>query len=445
MGQPTAQRRSLGRTGALVLTVNGGLVAVGFATSVLVSRTLGPSGKGSFDLMTSTTALLSLLLGASLAAGVTFGVARRAAVARQLLLPLVAVAVAQALIAMLVLTWANGTALGATLLPPGGGQRAVMAITFAVGLSGLAVYGRGILAGLDRVLEANLRDALGRAALLAALFAGTLVAAGNGAPPTSTDLIVAWAAGWLIAAVIVVVGLPRPALRRPDASTLRGLAAFGLTAHASNVVQFLNYRLDLFVVAWFRGPAEVGLYALAGSTAQLVWLLSNSAASVIFPRVASGADSPRAAVERTTRVARLLLLGSALAAAALAIVGRPLFAVVFGSGFEDAYWPLLLLLPGIVVFASTNVLASYLAGMGRPQLNFYVAITGLAATLVLDMALIPVFGMSGAAVASSLSYGCGAIAMAALFGRATGRPLLDLIPRGADVRALVSMIPWLGR
>jgi len=59
----------------------------------------------------------------------------------------------------------------------------------------------------------------------------------------------------------------------------------------ANVAQFLNYKLDVFVVGFFAGTASVGRYTLAVSLAQLLWLMSNSVASVLLPKVAASTAS----------------------------------------------------------------------------------------------------------------------------------------------------------
>jgi O-antigen/teichoic acid export membrane protein len=52
------------------------LLPLGIATSVLIARSVGPTGKGSFDLIIATAALLVMVLSLSLPPGITYVVAQ---------------------------------------------------------------------------------------------------------------------------------------------------------------------------------------------------------------------------------------------------------------------------------------------------------------------------------------------------------------------------------
>ena len=72
--------------------------------------------------------------------------------------------------------------------------------------------------------------------------------------------------------------------------------------------------------------------------------------------------------------------------------------------------PLWLLLPGIVFMAAAKVISSYLSGIGKPIYTTYIAAGAVIVTVILDLLLIPPYGISGAAIASSITYTGTAIA-----------------------------------
>jgi O-antigen/teichoic acid export membrane protein len=85
-------------------------------------------------------------------------------------------------------------------------------------------------------------------------------------------------------------------------------------------------------------------------------------------------------------------------------VGRPVIDFVFSSAFSDAYIPLLVLLPGVVLLGGSKVLTNEIAGRGYPHYNSLNAALALVVTVVLDLVLIPRYGVLGAALASSAAY-----------------------------------------
>ncbi len=187
-----------------------------------------------------------------------------------------------------------------------------------------------------------------------------------------------------------------------DLSVMRPTFSFGLRGHIGNMLQFFNYRLDVFIVNYFLGPASVGIYIVSVRVAELLWYLPNAVGFVIFPKAA--ATRPEALNAFTPRVFRITLGLTALGALGLAVIGKPLIQVIFSSAFISAYVPMLVLLPGVVLLGGAKVLTNEIAGRGYPHYNSVNSGLALVLTVVLDLILIPRHGIVGAAVASSVAY-----------------------------------------
>ena len=61
-------------------------------------------------------------------------------------------------------------------------------------------------------------------------------------------------------------------------------------------------------------------------------------------------------------------------------------------------------MPGVWALSLGKLLAIHLAGAGRPKVGTVAAVASLIATLALDLLLIPLWGIQGAAIASSVAY-----------------------------------------
>jgi O-antigen/teichoic acid export membrane protein len=106
----------------------------------------------------------------------------------------------------------------------------------------------------------------------------------------------------------------------------------------------------------------------------------------------------------TPRVFWNILAITIIGAIVLALFGNLVIRIVFSSAFLDAYIPLLVLLPGVVLLGAGKVLTHDMAGRGYPQYNSITAGVSLVVTVILDFALIPKMGVAGAAIASTISY-----------------------------------------
>ncbi len=409
-----------------------------FATSVVVARELGPSYKGTYDLAVASAGLLALVLGLALPAGITFSVARGLASPRRVAGIVLVAAVVQLVVAYGLLSLGQGTSVGASVLPTVQSPEMQALVALLAAGTGAVASMKAILMGRQLIARGSWIDLGGRVLLLGGLVGVGLALAGTRPSP---ELIVGIAA---TASLVTAVVLGLAAVHRTVPGGPLGLAQgirVALPSYAANVLQFLNYRLDLFLVALFRTSAEVGLYALAATIAQLIWLISNAMAAALFPRVAANDEGVGPVVARTARFSRFALASAAVQAVLLGIVAAPLLQVVYGSAFEPAAVPIWLLLPGVVMFAPVNVLAAHLAGLARTELNLVVSAASLVVTVTLDLVLIPKWGMTGAALATSVAYGTSALLTVVLYCRVVRSPPADLlVPTPDDLRAAADRI-----
>ena len=191
----------------------------------------------------------------------------------------------------------------------------------------------------------------------------------------------------------------------------------------------------------FVSTSGVGLYAVGVSLSEGMWFIANSVAVVLLTDLTAG-DAAHAA-RLTPIVCRNTLAVTAAAALGGAIVAPLVIPAVFGAAFDGALAPFLWLLPGTVALAGGKVLAAYVFSRGRPAINAWIAVATLAVNVGADLALIPAFEVSGAAIGSSLAYGVSLGLTAIAYRRLSGGGISEaLLPRAAD---LLLYVEGLGR
>ena len=200
---------------------------------------------------------------------------------------------------------------------------------------------------------------------------------------------------------------------------------YGVKAYFANLAQFLNYRLDMFLVAFFLTPAAVGYYSLSVGIAEKLWMLPGAIATVLFPRVSSLQDKD--ANNLTPRVARHTFFIIFILSLILAILIRPLIKILFGIAFLPSVTPLLILLPGIVALGGAKTLTADMAGRGMPQFGAYSSFISLAVNIPLNLWLIPKWGIAGAAFASSVAYIIATIVVIIAFTKISAKSWTDIL------------------
>lgn len=181
----------------------------------------------------------------------------------------------------------------------------------------------------------------------------------------------------------------------------RSLWRYSFQAFTANMLYFLLTRADLWIVEYYHGKEALGLYALPIRLTQMTLILPALLSGIILPQIASGKMDDRV-YQRIFRLLNSLNLLILMLAAVAAPFALPFF---FGTAFEPSIVVLILLLPGIFFLSAQILLSAYFAGKGLIRLNMYSMLAGTLLGILLYFILIPVYGIQGAAVASTLSYG----------------------------------------
>lgn len=195
--------------------------------------------------------------------------------------------------------------------------------------------------------------------------------------------------------------------------------SFGFKAHFSNVLSFINYRADIYLISMFLNPAAVGLYGVAVSIAERLWIVSQSISSVLYPVISSSSDVD-SKNKLTSVISRNVLFFSIIAGIVFYFASDLIFRLLFGEAYADSSDILKMLLPGIILFSVDRILSNDLAGRGKPELNMYTSIFTVASNIILNILLIPKIGIAGAAVSTSVTYSLSTLVKMILFKRETG-------------------------
>jgi O-antigen/teichoic acid export membrane protein len=196
-----------------------------------------------------------------------------------------------------------------------------------------------------------------------------------------------------------------------------------------NVAQFALYRFDLFLVAGMVSTSSAGIYALAVSLSSGLWYITDAAAQALYP-IACGELSSSAVPTRTFRIAtRVFLLTCVLGIASIPVVwfGLP---IIVGDGFAPSGFLYAVLIPGVIALGITKLLSGVLMAKGQEARVSVVSGVGAAATVAVDLFLIPLYGAMGAAIASTVAYAISGLLTLFWVCRATGVGARDVLRLG---------------
>jgi len=187
--------------------------------------------------------------------------------------------------------------------------------------------------------------------------------------------------------------------RFQSAIWLRSSMPFGMTA----ALQLINGRTDILALGFFQADADVGIYRVAVQLAAVVIFGMQAVATIQGPHIAHlyAKGDMQKLQQMMTRSAQAILLFALPIVIVIVLFGEFIIRTVYGPAFETAYLPLVILCVGQLVNASMGSVASLLNMTGHERDTTKSVFVGAIVNVVLNLSLVPVWGMTGAAVATS--------------------------------------------
>jgi O-antigen/teichoic acid export membrane protein len=164
-------------------------------------------------------------------------------------------------------------------------------------------------------------------------------------------------------------------------------------------------RIDQVMINSILGSAEVGIYAVAVKLAELWYFIPTIIGSSISPAIINSLKISEEAFEnRLFKLYLLMISISLLIAIFVSLTSDWLIKILFGEEYISASPVLKIYIwSGIAVFLGVSV-GYYLLAKNLTKLSFYTTLSGMITNVVLNIILIPNFGIKGAAIATLISY-----------------------------------------
>lgn len=267
-------------------------------------------------------------------------------------------------------------------------------------------YFKNVFQGFNRVTYSAALSAINGVSRV--VLATALVVAGFGA----VGALVGYAAAFVVTALVGLVLLYRrfvsdivPADRR-EPGLLRRVLRYCVPTAATHASVVLDSKVDTIVVGAMMNATSVGFYTLAAQIADICVVPAQSLGYTISPALGE-----QKADDRTGRAARIyessleyVLLLYLPAAIGLVLVAEPVVTTIFGSAYAGAIPALQVFGFYVVARGVHNVTADGLDYLGLARIRAIAKGATATANLGLNVALIPFYGVVGAAAATVVTF-----------------------------------------
>lgn len=373
------------------------ILVFGLATSVLLSRNLGPVGRGEIAAAMLWPVLLIYIGSTGLISSTLYFSALPNAKTEAIFANSMALALAQSVVVM---------AVGFVVLPWLLASQSSYVVASSrlylllIPLSLATQYCMSILQGRMQILQFNFL----RVIIPVGYLIGTVALLGTQRLTLKSIIVLhLWINVGVLAAAIS--SLLRAHIKlgwRADMRLAREMLRYGFRVQLGDISLLGNQRLDQVMIAAWLSPVQLGLYVAAVSAAGLGQLLATAVRMVATPAIAQNAS----ANERAALAQSVFRRYWGLSLPAVIVIGLLLpIAIprVFGADFRPAIWVAEVLLLSVLFDGAKMVLTGAAQALGRPLLSSRAEVIGLVATCLLLIVLLPLLKIMGAAIASVLA------------------------------------------
>lgn len=183
------------------------------------------------------------------------------------------------------------------------------------------------------------------------------------------------------------------------------MLSFGGQTVIANSINMINYQADTLMVGYFLTKSDVGFYGVAVVFAKLLWLIPDSIQRITYPMISEfhGKKMHESVRQVVTMTMKYTACISVIIGTSMLIFAKPVITMVYGISFIESVIPFYILVIGTMIFGIVKSVNSLFASIGRVDLFAKMPAVSAIFNIVLNLLLIPIYGITGAAMATMTS------------------------------------------
>lgn len=185
----------------------------------------------------------------------------------------------------------------------------------------------------------------------------------------------------------------------------------GFMNQLANLAHTLSNRLNYYLLG---SAALVGVYANSTSMIEALWIISASISPIILTHVANKRQEAGQA-QLTLRLSKICFLISLAGVAVLYLLPNSFFISLLGTDFTQTKQVMLYLSPGVLMISFSSIISHYFSGQGMQKIQLGANLSGLLVAVLTSYFFIKQFGIKGAGISATCSYGVQALILLLVF------------------------------
>jgi O-antigen/teichoic acid export membrane protein len=189
-----------------------------------------------------------------------------------------------------------------------------------------------------------------------------------------------------------------------DLKCYKHILFFGFSVSVGKISFMVMKSLDIPILGLFFNLSDVGVYSVADTASSVLFSMTAFALPIIATISEAWTKKDWDELEKCVKlsVKLPLILGLPLTII-IFVLAEPIVLGVFGPAFAGAVLPLQILIIGTFLLMFGYTLSSVLIGIGKPKLSGILMGVAALQYMISIVILVPIFGMTGAAISLTLT------------------------------------------
>jgi len=203
---------------------------------------------------------------------------------------------------------------------------------------------------------------------------------------------------------------------------IKDLFSYGSKLYVSGLIGYFQAYITNLIVVLYLLPAQVAYFSMARGFGQMMDKVPGALNTILFPRITKmeSIDESAQLSAKAFRITLILLIFTGILAF---LFIKPAVYVLYGATYVPLVTPFLIIIPGIILAGSASPLQQFFIGIGRVDLSVKLPLIPLIVQVLLSLALIPGYGVIGAAISFLIGLILFSIASVFVFLKITARSI----------------------
>ncbi|MEM6190616.1 oligosaccharide flippase family protein [Shewanella scandinavica] len=168
-----------------------------------------------------------------------------------------------------------------------------------------------------------------------------------------------------------------------------------------NVVFFIIFsKINLLIAGKYLDRTDLGIYSVSLTVIEIVCILPSAIGTVLFPYMVKSGFAEND--DRLQTISRLMFEIALCGSLIVFCFGYILIVFLYGSAYSDAYWPLIIMLPGSVMLSVVFSFTNYLNSTGKTKQSNYTYLMCIFLSLLISIPLIDKYHIYGASISYTI-------------------------------------------